>query len=927
MESEQKDITRTGSEKLYFSHLPDYARFLLDYRLEELVQEQIRIAREVSLPALRFFNHLTDEQLLEMGVKQSQPELLQAMISNSLDEYIDITNQRWLENQLEMMSKEDIVAEDITLSGYLTKASFLKFLPGYTADINHATGIMQEIDRYLQRRETLSFKSFMKIQEAEISRHLHFIERITDTMPGIVYVYDMMRAKGIYTNMKVRDYMGYTRDELGQMGEELLFRLLHPDDFPVTLKKLEEVQSLEEGRIISYECRVMDKWGSYRWIRNYVSSFRKAVDGSTSQILGFALNVTEEKEIEARLHRKEAQLLEAQAIARLGSFEWDISGRNSTNTPEMYKIFELDNFEDNTLDWFMSFVHPSDRARVQENLDKAFNGDGNYECEFRYVRNGNEKVLWSKAVVYYEDGKPAGLKGTVMDVTDRHYMVKRLERNEELYKQAQAIAHIGNWSWEVFHDKVNWSDEMYRIFGIDPSGGPITYERYLSIVHPDDREMITHHVKRCLEEQVPYEFDHRVVWSDGQVRTLQSRGEALADHEGKVYKLIGTTQDVTEAYELRHQLEQEKNFAEMLIENSPGMVSAYDSDFRVTVWNRQCELHTGVRKEDILGRSLIESMPYNNNPEWAEAMKKRFLAVLQGEELHVVNQKYASRDGYYDAFFVPLRKTGEDITGILIIAHDTTEMVRTAQKLNELNKELEQSNRELSSFNYVASHDLQEPLRKIMLFSNRIMDTEHATLSAPAMDHFQRILRAVQRMQKLLDDLLEFSRTHTSGRHFDRIDLNVVLSDVRRSLHESIEESGATIHADQMPVVPGVGFQLNQLFTNIVHNAIKYRKADVAPVITINVRQVGARDIPHLEDAEQAGYTEIAISDNGIGFEQRYADKIFEVFQRLHDRSQYEGTGIGLAICKKIMQNHEGYIHAESQPGVGATFRLYFPVR
>lgn len=240
-------------------------------------------------------------------------------------------------------------------------------------------------------------------------------------------------------------------------------------------------------------------------------------------------------------------------------------------------------------------------------------------------------------------------------------------------------------------------------------------------------------------------------------------------------------------------------------------------------------------------------------------------------------------------------------------------------------KELDRSNKELEEFAYIASHDLQEPLRKITSFSERLKEKLPSNLEPDVQLYLNRMLAATENMRTLIDNLLEFSRTSRSREPFVKLDLNNVLADVKADLELKIEETGATITADKLPVIDAIPMQMRQLFTNLFTNAIKFRKPNFPPVITINSRLASEddRDTHHLRP--DVPYYIIRVSDEGIGFDQEYSEKIFQIFQRLHGKAEYPGSGIGLAICKKIAENHKGNIFAEGEQGKGASFNLILP--
>ena len=245
---------------------------------------------------------------------------------------------------------------------------------------------------------------------------------------------------------------------------------------------------------------------------------------------------------------------------------------------------------------------------------------------------------------------------------------------------------------------------------------------------------------------------------------------------------------------------------------------------------------------------------------------------------------------------------------------------------NNLDK-LQRSNSELEQFAYVASHDLKEPLRKIRAFSGILLKKHYQVLNQDGKESIEKIEKSAERMQLLIDDLLTFSRTvNHSGQEFETVDLNVVLEEVENDISISIDEKNVRIITEDLPLILGFSFQLKQLFYNLLSNSIKFARNGVAPVIEITSEEMSGKDIFFIEGIrEENTFYHICFQDNGIGFESNYAEKIFIIFQRLHGRQDYEGTGIGLAICKRVMGNHNGFIFAEGELGKGAKFHLFFP--
>lgn len=247
------------------------------------------------------------------------------------------------------------------------------------------------------------------------------------------------------------------------------------------------------------------------------------------------------------------------------------------------------------------------------------------------------------------------------------------------------------------------------------------------------------------------------------------------------------------------------------------------------------------------------------------------------------------------------------------------------QLLDNIHK-LELSNEELERFAYVASHDLQEPLRKIIIFGDRLSAQYREHLGAEGADFLDRMLKASNRMKMLIHNLLAFSRSSSSEDIFEMTDLNLIVADVLSDLEMEISRKNAVVTIDQLPVLPAIPSLLHQLLQNLIANALKFSRSDHTPKIRIHSEMVAASAVSPELNGSQQEFCNIYITDNGIGFEQEYADQIFLIFKRLHNFEQFEGTGIGLSICKKIVERHKGFITAHSQPGAGATFTISLPV-
>ncbi len=358
-----------------------------------------------------------------------------------------------------------------------------------------------------------------------------------------------------------------------------------------------------------------------------------------------------------------------------------------------------------------------------------------------------------------------------------------------------------------------------------------------------------------------------------------------------------------------------------------------DTEGIIQNWNKGAEKIMGYKEEEITGKCHDVFYP----PE--DIQRKLPVQLLSdatknGKAMHAGWR--IRKDGtkfWGNVVITSLRDESNNIIGFTKVTRDLTAQKKAEENLLEYNMriekkniELQASNEEIASFNHIASHDLQEPLRKIQTFISRITREDSESISEKGKEYFARISTSAGRMQQLIDDLITYTHTNRADKVFIRTDLNSVLSAVLDELKPTIEEKKAIIKTEHLPKLSVIPFQFEQLFTNLIDNSLKYARQDVNPVISITSTIVDDYKVPGATLTGPNQFHRITVSDNGIGFEKQYADTIFTLFQRLHDKSEYSGTGIGLAICKKIVETHNGFISAESIPSEGSKFHIFIPV-
>ncbi|HLP50863.1 MAG TPA: PAS domain-containing protein [Chitinophagales bacterium] len=402
----------------------------------------------------------------------------------------------------------------------------------------------------------------------------------------------------------------------------------------------------------------------------------------------------------------------------------------------------------------------------------------------------------------------------------------------------------------------------------------------------------------------------------------------LFESDGTVSGIMITVNDVTERVAARNRIKENEDRLAVIIEDSELGTWELDISTQEAILSEQALKILGTDGKPAKRKELLKQLHPEDVEVRAEALKKametghlyyesRFL--WKDGSVHWVESKGKM---LYDSDGAPVKMIGtvRDVTEQKSFAHELERQVQ------ERTQDLEKMNAELKSFAYVSSHDLQEPLRKIQTFISRILEREEQTLSDAGKDSFKRIQSAAKRMQTLIEDLLTYSRTNTTERKFETADINKLLNQVKADMHEEIQNSNVIIEAGDLLQIETIPFQFKQMLHNLIGNSIKFAREGVTPHVTLSAEIAQASSFKIAQLVRNKTYYHLSVQDNGIGFEMQYRDKIFEVFQRLHGKSEYKGTGIGLAIVKKIVENHSGVITALGEPDKGARFDIYIPV-
>lgn len=550
-----------------------------------------------------------------------------------------------------------------------------------------------------------------------------------------------------------------------------------------------------------------------------------------------------------------------------------------------------------------------------------------------YGQAGPEQRMYlncSYSPVFDEGGRPRGVLLSCIETTETVVMIEELYNSNEKAKLAIEAADLGVVEVDLVTEDVSISKRIEEIFGL-PSG--TERSAFLRQMHPDDLLVRSAAYERAYKEG-RLEYESRVFQHNGAMRWIKLKGTVFTDANQKPLKMLAVVQDITEQKEFSSELtKQVKERTEdlelahhaLLASNAylqdiinvfnsplqvlePVMENGEVKDFVYKLTNEAYAAYAGKQPGDLAGKRVSDIFPgYFETDSFRNIREVALTGAPKLWENHYVA----------DGLNIYNEMGAVNMNGDVVVhMTDFTKLKQLQWELIRQNDELKRSNANLEEFAYAASHDLKEPIRKIQYFTGELRFQLGDRLDEGQQRSFERIANASKRMGHLIDDLLTYSHVSHRLPQKEAVDLGEKLERILEDYELAIRERDAQVEVGTMPVVEGHKRQLQQLFQNLLGNALKYSKPGVRPRIEVRAT---------VTEEQGTVYHVISVSDNGIGFPQQYADKIFQMFTRLHGRSEYNGNGMGLSIAKKVAENHQGFIRVESEPGQGSTFKVYLP--
>jgi PAS domain S-box-containing protein len=736
--------------------------------------------------------------------------------------------------------------------------------------------------------------------------------------------------------------VGYSRDDV-RAGTIKWTEMTPPEYRAVDMQAIDELR--QTGKTTQYEKEFIRKDGT----RVPVLLGAALFEGSQETGLAFVLDLTERKQAEEALRKSEEQWRNVFENNPTMYFMIDAAGTvisvNPYGAEQLgYTVGEL--IGHSVLNVFYEADKESALMQVARCLEQL---GRTMSWEIRKVRKDGT-MLWVRETaraVLREKCHPIVLIACE-DITERREAQDKLQRSEAFLAEGQRMSHTGSWCWNIPTGKLIWSEEHCRIFGFDPAKAEPTFQLFGERLYPEDRSFVQNILDNAIRERCDFDCEYRIALPDGSIKYVQGMGRPILKESGDIENFIGTTMDITARKQGEEELREREARIRRLVDSNIIGVFFWDLRDEISEVNDALLQITGYTRQDLLSQHVnwVEMMP----PEYGDADARALEELRQTGRITPYEKEFIRKDGSHvpvligAALFEGSRENGVgfvlDLTQrkraeeALRQAHDvlekrvlerTGELKESNQRLSlevverkraeavlaQRSQELARSNAELELMAYVASHDLQEPLRMVASYMQLLEKRYKDSLDADARDFIGFAVDGAKRMQALIDDLLTYSRVGTITISLQPVDCMTVVKKVINSIRVAMDESGARITCDPLPTVMGDATQLAQLFQNLIANAIKFR-GDQAPQV-------------HIYAESDENCWRFSVQDNGIGISPEYFDRIFVMFQRLHSRSTYPGTGIGLAICKKIVERHGGRIWVESSPQQGSIFKFTLP--
>lgn len=722
---------------------------------------------------------------------------------------------------------------------------------------------------------------------------------------------------------------------------------VHPDDLHL---RSEAIQKGIESGTFFYTPRVVWDDGS---IHRIAISAARIVDkeGKATAFSGTVADITEQErnrdalllaESRIKQNKRDADTLFQNVTDSSPTGLW-LSNKEGTLTYFNKTLIEFTGlpYEELLAGKWTSSIIEEDLKNTKDAYSAAIARKTHFDVLFR-GRKSTGEIIWCRAAgdpFYDSEGNYAGYAGFCMDMDEIITGRKALSESQQKVSFMIEQSPVAICLFTGYDMKIEIANDiMISYWGKDKSVIGLPMEEavpelkgqpFLSILQEIYRTGIAYH-----GNAMPAELK-----LNGVLKTyyFEFTYTPIRDINGEIYGIMDIAVDVTEQVMAAKKLEETRTALAGAIELAELATWSLDASSNTITCSDRFKNWLGISTHTAPTHELLELITEPNRQKVEASLQEALKSdspyfydyefpitnKLTGQLriIHANAQIIYDKDGIVEA----LSGTAQDVTKERELQEELKFKVReSTAELQAANAELESNNRELSQFAYIASHDLQEPIRKISVFTDMLKNSLEKNPEKAKL-YIDKISNSARRMENLIKDVLQFSRLNSFSQKFEKVDLNIVITDVLNDFELTIEQKKAIITVDQFPILEAIPLQMSQLFGNLISNALKYSSADRVPKIEVKSEIISESDKKEYSINAEGNWLKIQVSDNGIGFEQQYSEQIFNIFQRLHGNDQFAGTGIGLALCRKILQNHNGSISAFSTEGVGTVFTIIIP--
>jgi PAS domain S-box-containing protein len=633
-----------------------------------------------------------------------------------------------------------------------------------------------------------------------------------------------------------------------------------------------------------------------------------------------AIAIVKHRETEA-LRASEERLRLAVTGGNVGIWEWRVGTDRLLWSDELYKMFGWPAGDHLTLRKFMKAVHIQDRRSTAVALQCSLARRADFGVEYRILQpDGSLRWVDAKGRAEFDrNGRAWRMMGVALDITERKRSEEEINRREAQLAEAQRTAQLGSYEWDVRNNKVYRSEELCRLFGVSSSDFEPTFEGYLARIHPDDRNTTRETIELAFRDRRPFNLEERIIRPDGAVRVLHSQGRWILNQNQEVVKLAGICQDITERKQAEDELRRSEERFQIVARATNDAIWDWSLETDSVWWNQGITTLFGYGAGEV-----DKHIAWRYQKIHAEDLDRVIgglqAAMASGEQVWLGEYRFRRGDGSYadvfDRGFVVYDRAAKPVRMIGAMT-DISERKRALEILEQRvaarTAELQAKNEELKGFAYTVSHDLKAPLRGIAGYAHELDNRHSSGLDERARFCLKQILTATHNLDRLIEDLLHYARLDAETPAVTDINVGQIIESILDDRKAVILEQGTLITVN-LPAIHARAWArgLVQVLTNLIDNALKYSRMAEPPRIEISTEK---RD----------RMFRIIVGDNGIGFDMKYHDRIFGLFNRLVRQEEFEGTGAGLAIARKVTEKMGGKIWAQSKPGSGATFFLEWP--